>query len=233
MCPIRAIRSFAVWRPVECVHPRSDARLRRAVTRAERVRPLVWHQAPACPPRVWANGYRSAKQQAHRTPANARLAPFANTQTPFTARIRRAPSPRYRLEIATAPAMFTRPGPSPRQGACTRPLGATSSRDLGAPDAHQHARNPAREPPPHRVHPASVRGTSSRQRLKIATAPATFTRPGAHPSAGRPCASLGGYELAGPRGTRRARNPATLPLASPRRIASTPPQSGAHRHVSA
>ena len=195
-CPEIATAPAGSSRPAShlwgyCARRVSDARLRRAVTRAERVRPLVWHQAPACPPHVWANGYRSAKQQAHRTPANARLSPFANTRTPFTARIRRAPSPRYRLEIATAPAMFTRPGPSPRQGARTRPLGATSSRDLGAPDAHQHARNPAREPPPHRVHPASVRGPSSRPRLKIATAPAGSTRPGAQPSARCPPAACG------------------------------------------
>ena len=86
-----------------------------------------------CPPHVWANRYRSAKQQAHRTPANARLAPFANPRTPFTARIRRAPSSRYCLEIATAPATFSRPGPSPRHGTHARPLGATSSRDLAGP----------------------------------------------------------------------------------------------------
>ena len=148
-----------------CARRVSDARLRRAVTRAERVRPLDWHKAPACPPHVWANRYRSTKQQAHRTPANARFAPFANPRTPFTARIRRAPSSRYRLEIATAPA--------------------------------------------------------------------TFARPGAQPSAGRPRAAPGGYKLGAPDAHQRARNPATLPLASPRRIASTPPQSGAHGHVTA
>ena len=164
-----------------CARRVSDARLRQAVTRAERVRPLAWHQAPACPPHVWANRYRSAKQQAHRTLANARLTPFANSQTPFTERIRRASSSRYRLEIATAPA--------------------------------------------------------------------AFARPRAQPSAWRPRAAPGGYELAGHRGARRPQarthalglgtgksggGPSALATPphsrsrAPSRIASTPPQSGAH-----
>ena len=220
-----------------CARRVSDARLRRAVTRAERVRPLAWHKAPACPPHVWANRYRSTKQQAHHTPANARFAPFANPRTPFTARIRRAPSSRYRLEIATAPATFARPGAQPSAGRpCAAPGGYKLAGPRGArcPPARTQPRHaPAREPPPHRVHPAAVRGPWSCHRPEIATASAAFARPVAQTSARRPHAAPGGYELAGPWGVRRAHNPATLPLASPRLIASTPPQSGAHRRVPA
>ena len=103
---------------------------------------------------------------------------------------------------------------------------------------------------PHHVHPASVRGPWSRHHLEIATAPAApagSTRPGAQPSARRPPAARGDSVLAGPRGARcppartHALGPgtgksgggpstlATLPRSrsrTPRRIASTPPQSG-------
>ena len=228
----------------------SDARLRRAVTRAKRVRPLVWHQAPACPPHVWANGYRSAKQQAYRTPANARLALFANPLTPFTARIRRAPSPRPRLEIATVPATFARPGPSPRQGGRARPVGATSSRDLGAPDEHatpprSRSRAPAASRPPRlsqgpivasppenchstiRFHqtrcPALGRAPARGPWGSIIAGPRGASRPPARTHAVGPGTgkSWGGpYALATPPWS-RSRAPTSL-------MAFAPPQSGAH-----
>ena len=178
-----------------CARRVSDARLRWAVTRAERVRPLAWHQAPACPPHVWANRYQSAKQQAHRTPANARLAPFANPRTPFTTHIRRAPSSRYRLEIATAPATFARPEAQPSARHTPEVPGGyelTGPRGARRPPARTQPRHaPAREPPPHRVHPSSVRGPLSCPPLKIATAPAGSSRPGAQPSARGPPAARG------------------------------------------
>ena len=100
-------------------------------------------------------------------------------------------------------------GPALGRAPAGGPWGLRARGTSGRQTRKQPRHAPASEPPPHRVHPASVRGPSSRPRLKIATAPDTFARPGAPAWAWRPRAAPGGYELAGPQGARRARNPAT------------------------
>ena len=157
----------------------------------------------------------------------------------FTPHLRQGPSSRYCPEIATAPAGSSRRAShGTSQGPPTPEVPGgyelTGPRGARRPPARtQPLRAPAREPPPHRVHPSSVRGPLSRPRLKIATAPAGSTRPGAQPLARRPPAAVGHHR--GPlrrqsptsaharcragngeeRGrTLCARNPATLPLKS-------------------
>ena len=82
-------------------------------------------------------------------------------------------------------------GPSLGRAPARVPWGLRARGTSGRQTRTQPRHAPAREPPPHRVHPASVRGPSSRPRLKIATVPAGSTRPGAQPSARRPPAARG------------------------------------------
>ena len=232
------MRSFAVWRPVECAPPPPQAGalfslLPRNCLSAGRL-------LETCVPRY--------------TPPNCG---GSDPQTPFIARIRRAPSFRYR----------------PRHGARPWPLGFShrrTSRRQTHTSSHarfragngeergrtQHAPNPATlqlaNPQPHRVHPASVRGPWSRHCLEIATVLPGSTRPGAQPSARSPPAARWGSVIAGPRGARRppvhthalgpetgksGGGPSTLATPprsrslTPSRIASTPHQSGAHGRV--
>ena len=120
----------------------------------------------------------------------------------------------------------------------------------------RRARNPTthplKSPQRHRIRPASVRGPWSRHRLENPTAKDLFARPGAQPSARRPPVARGDSVITGPRVARRppARTHALGPgtgksgggsgaLATPprtrsrapSRIASAPPQSGAHGRV--
>ena len=221
--PRPTVRASDLWG--FCARRVSDARMWRAGTRAERVRPLAWHQARACPPLVWANRYRSAKQQAHRTLANACHTPFANPPMPFTVYIRRAPSSRYSLEIATAPAGSTRPGAQP---SARRPPTANGGSVLAGPwgtrqppgrthalgpgtgksgGGTQHAPNPAMLPLTNL--PAASRPPCLSQGPMIASPPrnchstSRFHQTGAQPSARRPPAARVGSVLAGPRGARQ------------------------------
>ena len=110
----------------------------------------------------------------------------SDPQTPFTARIRQAPSSRYRLEIATEPAGSTTPGAQP------------SARRL--PTAHGGS---------------VIMGPRGARRPPAGT---HALWPGMGKSGGRP------ITLASPARSR---------LLTPSHIASTPPQSGAHGHITA
>ena len=98
-------------------------------------------------------------------------------------------------------------GNSPRQGARTQPRSRApaASRPPRLSQGHMVVSLPRNCHSVSRVcvHPASVSGPSSRPRLKIATAPAGSTRPGAQPSARLPSAARGGSIITGPRGASR------------------------------
>ena len=116
MYPIQAIRSFAVWRPVECVHPPPQAGALFLLL------PRNCHSA---------GGLLETRVPLYAPPT----CEGSDPQTQFTARIRRASSSRYHLEIATAPAGSTRPRAQP---SARRPPAAHGGSVIAGPRGARH-----------------------------------------------------------------------------------------------
>ena len=140
------------------------------------------------------NGEERGQTQHTHNPA---MLPLANPQLHrIHRRLSQGPSSPYRLEIATAPAGFTRPVAKPLARCPPVAYGGSVLTGIQTPtSAHtrfragngeergctQHAHNPAMLPlanhQQHRVHRCLSQGPSSHYGLEIATAPAGFTRP--------------------------------------------------------